>query len=176
MSAAQIHKEFNFRIDNGESQFSFADFLQSKVLNASDPAAEIQKLEPPFPGYRKLLALLPVYEEFAQKDDGQKLPATAKTVRPGQPYAGLPRLQRVLQLIGDIPAGAQLDANPTIYQGALVDGVKHYQSRHGENPTGCSMHGPSMNSTHPTPRGFDRSSSRWSVGAGFRVPLRSLRW
>jgi len=57
-------------------------------------------------------------------------------VRPGQPYASLPRLQRLLRLIGDIPAGTQLEPNPTIYQGALVDGVKHYQDRHGENPTG----------------------------------------
>jgi L,D-transpeptidase YcbB len=129
-------KEFNFQINNGESQFGFADFMQSKILNASDPAAEIQKLEPPFPGYRKLLALLPVYEEYAKQDDGQTLPLAPKTVHPGQPYAGLPRLQRLLQVIGDFPAGAQLDANPTIYQGALVDGVKHYQSRHGENPTG----------------------------------------
>jgi len=129
-------KEFNFQLDNGEGQFSFADFVQRKVVNASDPGAEIQKLEPPFPGYRKLLALLPVYEEFARRDDGEKLQATAKTVRPGQPYASLPRLQRLLQLIGDIPAGTQLEPNPTIYQGALVDGVKHYQDRHGENPTG----------------------------------------
>jgi murein L,D-transpeptidase YcbB/YkuD len=129
-------KEFNFQLDNGESQFSFADFLTSKVVNASDPAGEIQKLEPPYPGYRKLQALLPVYEEFARKDDGEKLQTTAKTIRPGQPYASLPRLQRLLLLIGDIPAGTQLDPNPTIYQGALVDGVKHYQSRHGENPTG----------------------------------------
>jgi len=30
----------------------------------------------------------------------------------------------------------QLDPNATIYQGALVDGVKHYQDRHGETPTG----------------------------------------
>jgi murein L,D-transpeptidase YcbB/YkuD len=53
-------KQFNFQFDNGESQFGLADFLQSKVANATDPAAEIEKLEPPFPGYRKLLALLPV--------------------------------------------------------------------------------------------------------------------
>jgi L,D-transpeptidase YcbB len=129
-------KEFNFQLDNGRGQFALAEFVQSKVLNASDPAAEIQKLEPPFLGYRKLLALLPVYEEYARKDDGRKLRTTAKTVRPGQPYASLARLGRFLQLIGDIPRDTPLDPNPTIYEGALVDGVKHYQSRHGEDPTG----------------------------------------
>ena len=129
-------KQFNFQFDNGEGQFSLADFLQNKVANSSDPAAEIQKLEPPFPGYRKLLALLPVYEEYAKKDDGEKLQTTAKTVRPGQPYASLARLGQFLQLIGDIPATTRLDPNATVYDGAFVDGVKHYQDRHGENPTG----------------------------------------
>jgi murein L,D-transpeptidase YcbB/YkuD len=129
-------KEFNFQLDNGEAQFSLADFMQNKLLNASDPSAEIQRLEPPFLGYRKLLALLPVYEEYARKDDGEKLQTTAKTVRPGQAYASLPRLGRFLQLIGDLPPGVQLDPNATMYEGPLVDGVKHYQNRHGENPTG----------------------------------------
>jgi len=129
-------EEFKFQLDVQGRQFNLADFMQTKVVNADDPAAEIQKTEPPFLGYRKLLALLPVYEEYERKDDGEKLQPTTKTLVPGQSYASLARLGRFLQLIGDIPAGTQLDPNPTIYQGALVDGVKHYQSRHGENPTG----------------------------------------
>jgi L,D-transpeptidase YcbB len=129
-------KEFNFQLDTGSDQFSLADFIQTQVVNAGDPVAEIQKLEPPFLGYRKLLALLPVYEGYAKQDDGQKLPMVAKTVRPGQPYAGVVRLGWFLQTIGDIPAGQQLNPNATIYEGALVKGVKHYQDRHGETPTG----------------------------------------
>jgi L,D-transpeptidase YcbB len=129
-------KEFNFQLNNGEDQFSVADFVQRKVVNASDPAAEIQKLEPPFPGYRKLLALLPAYEEYAKKDDGEKLQTSSKTIRPGQPYPSLARLGRFLQLIDDIPPGVPLDPNAAVYEGALVEGVKHYQNRHGEDPTG----------------------------------------
>lgn len=129
-------KEFNFQLDMEGHQLPLADFIHSHVLNASDPTGEIQKLEPPFPGYKKLLALLPEYEGYASKDDGEKLQATTKTVLPGQPYASLARLGRFLQLIGDIPASTQLDANQKIYDGALVEGVKHYQSRHGESPTG----------------------------------------
>ena len=129
-------KEFSFQLDNGEDQFSVAEFLQNRVATSSDPAAEFQKLEPPFPGYRKLLALLPVYEEYAKKDNGEKLQIAPKTVRPGQPYASLARLGQFLQLIGDIPSGTQLDPTATIYDGALVEGVKHYQNRHGEEPTG----------------------------------------
>ncbi|HTZ59005.1 MAG TPA: L,D-transpeptidase family protein [Acidobacteriaceae bacterium] len=128
--------EFKFQLDTQDGQFSLSDFIQTQVVNAGDPAAAIQKLEPPFLGYRKLLALLPVYEGYAKKDDGQKLPMVTKTVRPGQPYAGVVRLGTFLQTIGDIPASQQLDPNATIYEGALVDGVKNFQGTHGESPTG----------------------------------------
>jgi L,D-transpeptidase YcbB len=129
-------KEFKFQLDMDGKQLPLAEFIQTQVVKASDPAAEVQKLEPPFLGYRKLLALLPVYEGYAKQDDGQKLPTVTKTVRPGQPYAGVVRLGRFLQVIGDIPEGVQLDPNATIYEGAIVAGVKHYQDRHGETPTG----------------------------------------
>lgn len=129
-------KEFNFQLDMSDHALNLSDFLQTNVLNASDPAAEIGKLEPQYPGYKKLEALLPVYEGYAEKVGDEKLPPTKKTVAPGQPYAGAARLGKFLQLISDIPTSTHLDPNATIFQGALVDGLKHYQSRHGENPTG----------------------------------------
>ncbi|HTA22076.1 MAG TPA: L,D-transpeptidase family protein [Terriglobales bacterium] len=129
-------KEFKFQLDVEGLQLPLAEFIQTQVVNAADPAAEIQKLEPPFLGYRKLLALLPVYEGYAKQAEGEQLPPVTKTVRPGQPYAGVVRLGRFLQVIGDIPANVQLNPNATVYEGALVDGVKHYQDRHGETPTG----------------------------------------
>ena len=129
-------KEFKFELDMAGEQLPLAEFVHAQVLNASDPAAEIQKLEPPFMGYRKLLELLPVYEGYAKQADEPKLPTVTKTVRPGQPYAGVVSLGRFLQTIGDIRSGVQLDPNATIYDGVLVAGVKHYQDRHGETPTG----------------------------------------
>jgi murein L,D-transpeptidase YcbB/YkuD len=130
-------KEFKFQLDMEEGkQLPLAEFIQAQVINAGDPAAEIQKLEPPFLGYRKLLELLPVYEGYANQVEGEKLPTVAKTVRPGQTYAGVVPLGRFLQIIGDIPSGVQLNPNATIYDGALVAGVKHYQDRHGETPSG----------------------------------------
>jgi murein L,D-transpeptidase YcbB/YkuD len=129
-------KEFKFELDTEGKLLPLAEFIQTQVVNAGDPAAEIQKLEPPFLGYRKLLALLPVYEGYAKQVAGEKLPTVTKTVRPGQPYPGVVRLGRFLQVIGDIPPDAQLNPNATVYDGALVAGVKHYQDRHGETPTG----------------------------------------
>jgi len=129
-------KEFKFELDTEGKLLPLAEFIQTQVANAGDPAAEIQKLEPPFLGYRKLLALLPVYEGYARQVAGEKLPTVTQTVRPGQPYPGVVRLGRFLQVIGDIPPGAQLNPNATVYDGAPVAGVKHYQDRHGETPTG----------------------------------------
>jgi murein L,D-transpeptidase YcbB/YkuD len=48
-------KEFKFQLDMGGEPLPLAEFIQAQVVNAGDPAAEIQKLEPPFLGYRKLL-------------------------------------------------------------------------------------------------------------------------
>jgi murein L,D-transpeptidase YcbB/YkuD len=129
-------EEFKFQLDVEGHQLPLAEFIQTHVLNAGDAAAEIQTLEPPFLGYRKLLALLPVYQGYANQAEGEKLPTITKTVRPRQTYVGVVRLGRFLQIIGDIPAGAQLNPNATIYDGVLVAGVKHYQDRHGEAPTG----------------------------------------
>jgi L,D-transpeptidase YcbB len=143
-------KQFKFQLDMAGNEVPLAEFIQTYVVSASDPAAEIQKLEPPFPRYRALLALLPIYEGYAKQDDGQQLPTISKTVRPGQPYAGLARLGRFLQIIGDIPPGVQLDPNATIYQGALVDGVKHYQDRHGETVTG-NLDGRTINELNTPP-------------------------
>src|SRR5277367_910692 len=130
-------KEFKFQLDmGGEQQLPLAEYIQTQVVNAADPVAEIQKLEPPFKGYKNLLALLPIYEGYAARAQEPNLPPAAKTVRPGQPYPGVGRLGQFLQVIGDIPANVQLDPNATLYDAALVDGVKHYQDRHGETPTG----------------------------------------
>src|SRR5271170_7721057 len=41
-------KEFKFQLDMGGEPLPLAEFIQTQVMNASDPAAEIQKLEPPF--------------------------------------------------------------------------------------------------------------------------------
>jgi L,D-transpeptidase YcbB len=115
-------KKFNFQLDLAGRALNLSDFLQTNVVNAANPAAEIQKIEPQFPGYKKLLALLPLYEGYAEKVGEEKLPPTKKTVVPGQPYAGAARLGRFLQLIGDIPDDTRLNPNATIYEGALVDG------------------------------------------------------
>jgi murein L,D-transpeptidase YcbB/YkuD len=43
----------------------------------------------------------------------------------------VPRLVRLLRLLGDLPADAVPSADPQIYAGPVVDAVKRYQLRHG---------------------------------------------
>jgi murein L,D-transpeptidase YcbB/YkuD len=52
--------------------------------------------------------------------------------------------------VSSIPADVQLNSNATIYEGALVDGVKHYQDRHGETPTG-NLDAQTINELNPPP-------------------------
>src|ERR1700722_17167453 len=55
-------KEFKFQLDMAGGKNSFGGVFFSHIIKKRAPAAEIQKLEPPFLGYRKVLELLPVYE------------------------------------------------------------------------------------------------------------------
>ena len=86
--------------------------------------------------YERTLLVLNHYRALAAEDDGALLPATEEPVEPGDYYAEVPRLIRLLTLIGDLhPAAVPTD--PEIYQGALVEAVERFQSRHGLKPDGC---------------------------------------
>jgi murein L,D-transpeptidase YcbB/YkuD len=78
-------KEFKFQLDMGGEQLPLAEFIQTQVVNAGDPAAEIQKLEPPFMGYRKLLALLPVYEGYAHQAEERSYQRSRRLCSPAKP-------------------------------------------------------------------------------------------
>lgn len=125
-------KEFKFELDVESKRLPLDDFVRDKLMTSDDPAAVLQSVEPTFPGYLRLLAALPKYMEMASKDDGEKLEVPQKTVGPGQSYSSTARLASLLRLMGDLPADADVSGNSGVYGGALVEGVKHYQGRHGE--------------------------------------------
>jgi murein L,D-transpeptidase YcbB/YkuD len=129
-------KEFKFELDVETRRLPLADFVRTKLMTSDDPAGVLQAVEPTFPGYHRLLAALPAYTEMAAKDDNEKLQVPAKPVAPGQAYASTARLAKLLKLTHDLPADADVSGNAGIYDGALADAVKHYQSRHGEQADG----------------------------------------
>ena len=85
--------------------------------------------------YKRTLRALNQYRVLAAEDDGALLPATEKAVEPGDYYAEVPRLIRLLSRIGDLPAG-EAPADSELYDGALVAAVKKFQFRHGLKPDG----------------------------------------
>jgi murein L,D-transpeptidase YcbB/YkuD len=96
----------------------------------------LNAVEPPYFGYRRTEAALQNYLALADQDHSTPLPEVQKTLAPADPYSGAEALAQRLQLVGDLPKGPVGDLKPGIYEGPLVDGVKHFQSRHGLNPDG----------------------------------------
>src|SRR5712692_9663933 len=81
-----------------------------------------RSLMDPMDEYERTLRALNQYRVLAAEDDGALLPVTEKPVEPGDYYAGVPRLIRLLSRIGDLPAG-EVPADLELYQGALVAAV-----------------------------------------------------
>jgi L,D-transpeptidase YcbB len=127
---------FKFGLNVEEKKYDLPAFLRERLINGQDVNAELAQIGPPFAGYNRTLQALQRYMQLAPQDDGEKLPDSKKPVAPGDPYDGVPRLTRLLRLLGDLPANAPIPADSNLYQGALVDGVKSYQTRHGLKPDG----------------------------------------
>ena len=129
-------KHFAFALDDESNRYDLAEFLKDHVVGASDVAGVLAQVEPSYPGYRRTIQALQTYVELARQDDGEQLPAVKKPIVPGDTYPGVPRLTRLLRLVGDLPAEGNVPADPLIYDGALVDAVKSFQRRLGRDPSG----------------------------------------
>ena len=124
-------QHFKFGLNVQQKKYDLAQFLRDRVMRAPNESALLDSVEPPFAGYRRTEQALARYVEFARTDNGEKLPASAKPVRPGEKYPGTPRLAQFLKLVGDFPEGVNLSADPELYDGTLVEAVKRFQRRHG---------------------------------------------
>jgi murein L,D-transpeptidase YcbB/YkuD len=117
--------------DDMHRQYDLPRFLRDQILSSNDVATVLSKLEPPFEGYRHTREALHTYMQLADRDDGEKLPPVKKPVEPGDAYPGVPRLVRLLELVGDLPPNAAVAPDSMLYQGPIVDAVKRFQQRHG---------------------------------------------
>jgi L,D-transpeptidase YcbB len=124
-------QHFNHDLSVEGKKYDLAQFLRDRVIPSTDLKATLAGIEPPFAGYRRSEQALAHYIELAQSDDGEKLPAVTKPIESGHAYAGVPRLIRLLRLVGDLPEGAVVSPDSNVYGGALVDAVKRFQRRHG---------------------------------------------
>jgi murein L,D-transpeptidase YcbB/YkuD len=85
--------------------------------------------------YERTLRALNQYRALAGGGDDEFLPDILEPVKPGDSYAGLPDLIRLLTKLGDLPEGA-VPNRSDIYQGDVVTAVQKFQSRHGLEPDG----------------------------------------
>jgi L,D-transpeptidase YcbB len=132
-------KHFAFALDEEPRKYDLAEFIKDRIVGASDIGGVLSQVEPPYPGYRNTIQALQTYMKLAAQDDGEQLPPPAppkKAIAPGDAYPGVPRLTRLLRLVGDLPADANVPADRPVYDGALVDAVKKFQSRHGRDASG----------------------------------------
>ncbi|HEY6386225.1 MAG TPA: L,D-transpeptidase family protein [Candidatus Acidoferrum sp.] len=129
-------KHFDFGLDVETKKYDLPEFLRENVVDASNVADVVAKVEPPYPGYQRTIQALHSYLEFVKEYDGNQLPAIQKAIAPGDSYPGVPQLIRLLRLVGDLPADASLPADGTVYQAPLVEAVKSFQRRHGRTADG----------------------------------------
>ena len=128
-------QHFNFDLDVDHKKYDLAHFVRERLLTATDIPALLDSVEPPFPGYRRTEQALARYVQLARDDDGEKLPIPAKAIEPGQHYAGVPRLSRLLRLVGDLSPDAD-PRDPGVYDATLAEAVKRFQLRHGLDADG----------------------------------------
>ncbi len=132
-------KYFHFGLDIEHKKYSLPDFVRQRVIAAPDVKAILDEVEPPFPRYKRTEEALQRYIRLARRDDGEQLAIPAKAINPGSPYPGVPRLTRLLTLVGDLPPDASVPTGSTgtgVYDGPLVSAVKHFQERQGLRPDG----------------------------------------
>jgi murein L,D-transpeptidase YcbB/YkuD len=92
-------------------------------------------LRPPLVQYQRLREALVRYRALMDSSVTE-VPAVAASVKPGAQWPGLPALHRRLVLVGDLPGSVAVPGDSVVYEGALLEGVKRFQDRHGLEPDG----------------------------------------
>ena len=107
-----------------------ADVLLHNAIQQNNLANLPQSITSPIPMYDSLLQALAHYKTLADHPAWQiSLPAIqGRSLKLGQPYAGLANLQARLEALGDLPPGSVV---PDVYDVTLEQAVKRFQERHG---------------------------------------------
>lgn len=94
----------------------------------------IESITPPLAQYRLLRSMLPQYRALALIE-GTAFPRLKdpprRSIQPGEKAEGLHIVRTRLIALGDLRAEAPPLADPPVYEGELVEGIKHFQARHG---------------------------------------------
>lgn len=128
-------QNLGFEFDVSHKKLDLPQFVRERLVNGSDLRSELADIGPPFPSYQRLRAALLHYMELEKSGDGEKV-LDVGGVSPGGQYAGVAGLTNRLRLLGDLPDSVTIPPDAKVYEGPLVDAVKHFQGRFGLQPTG----------------------------------------
>jgi murein L,D-transpeptidase YcbB/YkuD len=123
-------RSIGFRTTAPADEHDFGALLRS-ALAEHRLAETAASLTPPLALYRGLRATLAQYRALAADPTLGVSTSFVASVKPGEPYVGVTALRRLLVALGDLPANAGGRVDLSTYEGALVDGVRHFQLRHG---------------------------------------------
>jgi murein L,D-transpeptidase YcbB/YkuD len=128
-------RTIGFRLDAPRDQHDFPTLLRAAITEQRVTAAAAD-LRPPLAQYRVLRDMLARYRSLASDPTLVALPPFAVTIHPGEPYSAIVDLHQELVAFGDLPADTPAPSATGRYEGALVEGVRHFQIRHGLDPDG----------------------------------------
>lgn len=124
-------QHLDFQVDIALRRYDLAVFLSGHLIHSPNVNTTLVSIEPPYPGYQRTIQALSRYRQMAREDDAAPLPPVRRPIKPGESYAGVPRLTHLLELTGDLAGSVKPDSQDMIYEGVLVDAVRNFQKRDG---------------------------------------------
>lgn len=133
-----FHFDFDVGLDVGGRDRDIAGWIRAHLVSASNASASVPAalsgIEPPFDGYRRTKRALAVYRKLSSEGENEPVLNAKRPLKPGDSYPDLMRLATLLRRLDDLPGNAV--TSEATYSGAVVEGVKHFQARHGLDPDG----------------------------------------
>jgi L,D-transpeptidase YcbB len=105
----------------------------AQVAETGDVDRVLEDVESHRPEYRALLGLLQELRRV-QESGWPRVPTWKFKASPGETHSELTLIRRYLQVMEDLPAGPI--RNPAIMDDMLMQGLMHFQIRHGLTPDG----------------------------------------
>ncbi len=109
------------------SRFNLARHLQ-KALEGNDVEGSLKSLLPAQPGYGRLKTALVVYRALAEKGGWSVVPGDGRLEK-GMKSERVPALRARLKVTGEMPAA--VDGAGDVFDEAVEEAVKRFQTRHG---------------------------------------------
>ena len=127
-------RDLGFRLNAPLDDHDFPAMLSAAVATHRVRAAS-DELTPPLVLYRALMDALSRYRMLTEPSGTLPVPTRGPSIKPGALTDGLETLRAKLVTLGDLSPDTP-SATGDVYEGAIVEGVRRFQGRHGLEPDG----------------------------------------